>query len=132
MNSGWPRSHDVEWAILFLVTVGTFELFAPSRRRRDYRKRDMDTYKPLWPKIAATVAVLAFLYPLSIGPACWVSSRIDAGGTLLGTVYYPLLWLSVRSPETIGDRMQWYVELGALDGWTWVLTDDGSIEWVGD
>lgn len=87
--------------------------------------------KPIWPKIVVTVFVLLpVLYAASIGPACWISSRINVGGRLIATIYYPLLWLSVRSPEPIGNFVGWYVRLGALEDWAWILSGDRSIEWA--
>ena len=69
-----------------------------------------------WATVMLTVLVL---YVLSIGPACWISSRTDAGGSTLSVVYRPLTWGMSRS-ERIADAVSWYSKLGAADDWGWV------------
>jgi hypothetical protein len=75
-----------------------------------------------------TVALVAVLvgYPLSIGPACWISSRAQAGESLVSTVYRPLRW-GMKQSEQIASAINWYSKLGSANdyswfsenGWTW-------------
>jgi hypothetical protein len=90
----------------------------------------------------ALLAVLA-AYPLSFGPACWITSRADRGSGLLPIVYWPILksmsWQeghdhASRPPE--GDNWEngsnsaslrhslfsWYAEVGAKEGAHWLYT----------
>src|SRR5690348_15603930 len=69
----------------------------------------------------ATVAVVALLlYPLSFGPACWITSRLDRGADLLPVIYRPLTWgMSAESDTRISRAIMWYAELGAADNWQW-------------
>ncbi len=89
----------------------------------------------------ATVVVLVLvLYPLSFGPACWISGRLGCGASLLPKIYGPLIdsmrigeekerwqcaaysWAEGR-PEKVpvvpDGRMAWYAGLGAPAGWHW-------------
>jgi hypothetical protein len=61
----------------------------------------------------ATVVVVAVLmYPISFGPACWVSLRKNAGGRLVGAVYYPILWMAFE--KNLATRpVFWYMTAGA-------------------
>jgi hypothetical protein len=68
----------------------------------------------------ATVGLaVVVLYVLSIGPACWISSRANAGGSAVAVVYRPLTW-GMSHSERITDAVSWYSKLGAADGWGWV------------
>jgi hypothetical protein len=75
----------------------------------------------------ATVLVVAGLaYPLSVGPACWASSRIGIGTDLVSIVYKPLF--ANRLPY-VADCLDRYSRLGAPEHWTWqhivmIPTDD--------
>ena len=76
-----------------------------------------------------TVALVAVLagYPLSFGPACWLSSRTDLGAGSLSFIYRPLLWAMGRNVAAYSafDR---YSRLGAQEGWRWWL-DENSDNW---
>lgn len=92
---------------------GPITLFCESRRFR-------------W----ATVILFAVLigYPLSFGPACWVSSYSDFGSEFIPIVYRPLLWTfedsegDVDNPTATGRILQRYSEFAARTGWTWAVT----------
>ncbi len=86
----------------------------------------------------ATVVVLVGLsgYPLSMGPACWISSRMDTGAGIVTIAYQPINWIrdcpvdsnsAVEGIEGILDR---YSQFGAADGWCWriCIGDDGRVE----
>ena len=77
----------------------------------------------------ATVILLAVLigYPVSFGPACWVSSYSEFGSELLPIVYRPLLWTfedlegDFDNPTATGRILQRYSEFAARRGWTWAV-----------
>ena len=78
----------------------------------------------------ATVVVVTVLvgYPLSLGPACWISSYSDFGPQFIPTLYRPLVWTFGHAPEdfddppAIGKILQWYSLLAARRGWDWVCS----------
>ncbi|HEY2253667.1 MAG TPA: hypothetical protein VGH74_21485, partial [Planctomycetaceae bacterium] len=73
-----------------------------------------------------TVVVVLVGYPLSFGPACWISSRINKGKSdLVPVAYRPMTWSMSRS-ETIANALKGYAQLGSASGWAWVeRQDDG-------
>ena len=75
----------------------------------------------------ATVVLVVLLvgYPLSMGPACWLSSRTSVGASMVSVAYRPLLWLA--RAERIAVTIGWYSELGSKYGWSWV--NDGGWTW---
>src|SRR6476646_6642480 len=66
-----------------------------------------------------TVVVVAILvaYPLSFGPACWITSRCECGTPLVTTVYRPVLRLWLASPGGLGGAVHWYACALARDSW---------------
>ena len=73
-----------------------------------------------WATVVVVVALLA--YPLSFGPACWLTSRTGVGVRLIPAIYRPLIWASLangRGATSIGAVLVWYTELGASKGWGW-------------
>jgi hypothetical protein len=71
-----------------------------------------------------TVALVAVLvgYPLSFGPACWITSRTNVGASAVSTAYRPATWGMSRSSR-IADAVSWYSELGSAEAWKWHNTD---------
>ena len=71
----------------------------------------------------ATVVVVAVLvaYPLSFGPACWISSRIGRGkGFVVDAVqlvYQPMLRLGCEGPDSVRRGIEWWVTLDAKPNW---------------
>ena len=88
---------------------------------RENRKRPGATF---W-ATAALAAALA--YPVSFGPACWISSRCNRGERFVSLAYRPIARLL---PRERGDSsraapvIRWYSRLGARDGWEWILVAD--------
>jgi hypothetical protein len=74
----------------------------------------------------ALVAVLVG-YPLSFGPACWISSRANAGETGVSIVYRPVAWGMPRI-EFVGAAVDWYSRVIAAPGWYWSPASD-ALEW---
>jgi hypothetical protein len=81
----------------------------------------------------ATVVVVVLLigYPLSIGPACWITSRLGFGDEFVSTAYQPIL-RAVKTAEgsPLDDALMWYAYLGAPEDWVWgsisVADDSGE------
>lgn len=79
--------------------------------------------KPGWVNWTAVVLVaLPVLYVASLGPACWIGTRIDSddygmdGDPVVNGivfVYRPLLVAVLRAPQVISKAFEWYVGLGA-------------------
>jgi hypothetical protein len=91
-----------------------------------------------WIAVALLVALVA--YPISFGPACWITSRADRGQNLLPVMYWPILKLlccnevhdlAARHPQN-GERekgvdgfslkrgpLWWYAEVGPSEGAHW-------------
>ena len=69
-----------------------------------------------------TVALLAvlLLYPLSLGPACWLSSQFMAGSSVVTTTYRPILVVaSLDVNPTVKKWIEWYSQMAARRGWRW-------------
>ena len=69
-----------------------------------------------WATVAVVVGLLA--YPLSFGPACWISSRLNAGAETVSIVYRPLTW-GMSHSERAFNAMSCYSGFGAAKGWAW-------------
>jgi hypothetical protein len=73
----------------------------------------------------ATVVVVVVLlgYPLSFGPACWITSHVHPGNDFInrvpwiGRFYWPILVLAWHV-EAAWDFVMWYSTVGAKTGWT--------------
>lgn len=83
--------------------------------------------------VSAILLAVLLGYPLSFGPACWISSRLDVGSRLVTVAYRPITWgLSENYDGRLDGAIRWYARLGAADnGWDWwnVLNDGGEWEW---
>ncbi len=80
--------------------------------------------------IAVALVVVLAAYPLSFGPACWITSRAEHGAELVPIVYRPVTWgLSVGSTSVLDRVILWYARIGAARGWSWqVVLNDRSME----
>ena len=65
----------------------------------------------------ALVVVLA--YPLSLGPACWITSRTNSGAGMIPVIYRPIV-------SCLSSRKMWlrraiarFSDVGAAQGWRW-------------
>lgn len=84
--------------------------------------------KARWRLVALTV-LSPVLYVASFGPACWISSYCNAGGTFVVTIYKPIVfmifrsttWTTVPVARRMHDLARYcmveYVWLGRRDGW---------------
>ena len=69
--------------------------------------------------IVALVAVLVG-YPLSFGPACWITSRTNVGVSAVPIVYRPITWgLSSEYAWRLDQTIRWYADIGAEPDWIW-------------
>ena len=69
-----------------------------------------------WITVALVAVVLAG-YPLSFGPACWISSRAAWGDGFVDFLYQPILRQSCSEVELIRDSVRWYAALAAAPDW---------------
>jgi hypothetical protein len=69
----------------------------------------------------ATVALVVLLvgYPLSIGPACWVSSHLGCGSSAASLIYGPAIRACGHGPNFVAKSVAWYSVAGAAEGWNW-------------
>ncbi len=83
----------------------------------------------------ATIVVVAVLigYPLSFGPACWITSRTDVGASAIPIIYLPLTWaMSPNSDDTATNRIStWYAKVRAAEDWEWGPVHDPAGRHVG-
>ncbi len=95
----------------------------------------MTDRKKLTPGFWITVALVVVLvgYPLSFGPACWITSHLDRGADLVPVVYRPLTWAMSPGSETMFNRVSsWYALVGAAENWMWgAAWDPASERFVG-
>jgi hypothetical protein len=75
------------------------------------------------------------MYPASLGPSCWLSSRFG-GKKVVTAVYRPLTWTAeITESEILQHGIQWYSTAGAADGWYWMslwhsdLAGPEVVEW---
>jgi hypothetical protein len=84
---------------------------------------------------AVVVALLVVGYPLSFGPACWISSRAQPSGRIVSAAYRPILRLWIDGPDWVKIVLANYVDIGArsssnlsVDFW---VTDPPEINFLG-
>src|SRR5262245_59665927 len=81
-----------------------------------------------WCVVAVTIPLL---FVLSVGPACWVSSRFG-GAKLVTIAYRPVTFVAeVTASDGLMDAIQWYSQLGSSDFHLWSFSPDqpGHAEW---
>jgi len=75
-----------------------------------------DRKKPgtaFWATVAVVVALIG--YPLSLGPAVWLTARGYFRDSAVQSFYMPVLW-SVAQAEVLEDAVVWWGSLGVPDG----------------
>jgi hypothetical protein len=88
-----------------------------------------------WKKIGVTfwgvLSVVLALYPLSFGPACWISSHSRRGASVVSIVYQPLFNIWWSGAPGIQDVVEWYGSACANDGWDVGLPefDGNGLRW---
>lgn len=105
-----PSIHNAVVAVV-LVAFGVWLAVRILNRRETWAKRT-----------GVILLVLLLGYPLSLGPACWISSRIRWGNQIVSWIYRPLApereWWMKEEP-LLHRVIDWYSELGAAKGWGW-------------
>jgi hypothetical protein len=66
-----------------------------------------------WPIVLLGITLL---YPLSFGPACWISQRTGANGAVVSAVYQPVLQVACRSPLAVATCVLNYAQWGMHPG----------------
>ena len=66
-----------------------------------------------------TVAAVAVLvgYPLSFGPACWITSRANLSQNLVNVAYQPILWGFDHGPDWLRCRIHDYADFASVGLW---------------
>lgn len=70
-----------------------------------------------WTTVVLAAALVG--YPLSFGPACWMTSWFRCGERTITTVYHPIVWTRLNGPVIIDSAIDWYSQVGARKGWGW-------------
>jgi hypothetical protein len=68
--------------------------------------------------ITVSLVVVVVGYPLSLGPACWITSRMNSGASTVSMAYRPVTW-GMSQSERIAAALGWYCRLGSAIGWEW-------------
>jgi hypothetical protein len=78
--------------------------------------RNMNHRERLSKRMAVALIVVLAAYPLSLGPACWISSLTGRGNGAVSAIYEPLIF---DGPKFASRGFQWYSQWGAEKGWYW-------------
>jgi hypothetical protein len=113
VDNGWLAFFDAAFPIVGVA----FAVFCIWLAVRIVNRREK------WAKRTALALVLAMVYPLSFGPACWITSRTNIATRAVSVIYRPLTWTSagplLSRPDRIGTVLRSYSRLLANDGWAW-------------
>ena len=89
-----------------------------------------------WAKwLLAILIGLPTFYVVSVGPACWISSRTQSGDSMVSTIYGPLELVCSEFSFT-KKAFNWYSQIAAAKDWEWFLErwqdfgTDGSDQWL--
>jgi hypothetical protein len=65
-----------------------------------------------------TVALVAVLvaYPLSVGPACWIATRIDGGENAWNIAYRPIVVALLSCSDDLYDAVEGFLLRGVPEG----------------
>ncbi len=74
-----------------------------------------------------TVIVTVAIYPASFGPACWISSRLNVGASVVSAMYAPITWnfgdaFGRQPTPIIGVALCRYGDLCAAPHWFWLTS----------
>jgi hypothetical protein len=90
-----------------------------------------------WAKRTALgLTIVLVFYPLSLGPACWITSRLQRGEGIVTAAFRPIMWtVSDDSTNSFRRLVFWYSALGSDDPrWGWFRYSDpmspsGKTDW---
>jgi hypothetical protein len=69
----------------------------------------------------AVVLLVALAYPVSLGPACWISSWTDWAPSVVTTAFQPLMRAGYRISPSTFRWASWYSRLLAAKNWFWFI-----------
>jgi hypothetical protein len=84
--------------------------------------RSVNNRKRWAKRTALALIVVLVAYPLSLGPACWISSHTGCGKEIVSAIYEPLIF---DSPQFASRGFERYSQLAAAKGWYWRLMSGG-------
>ena len=80
--------------------------------------------------LAGSVLAVLVIYPLSFGPACWISERTESDGKILSSVYGPLMRVAFRN-QTIADLTVRYMMCGVRRNSEFLLNSEHrTVRWT--
>ena len=91
-----------------------------------------DRKKPGWAFWATVVVVVALVaYPLSFGPACWISSRTGRGARVVSAAYQPIfrIWWT-HSTRGLGRAVAWYAYAVSDENWCIYFYPKSGYTWA--
>jgi hypothetical protein len=79
-----------------------------------------------WAKWTAAGLSVVVAYPLSFGPACWISSRTGTGAVIVSIAYQPVIRIIFEpsAPDLVVSSIMKYAELLSAPGWMFSYTGD--------
>ena len=76
--------------------------------------------KSVWVWIVGLLIGMPTLYFASFGPACWITTRMSGGSSVIPFFYQQPMSSVSSSSERLAVALRWYAVIGAADGWYWV------------
>jgi hypothetical protein len=74
------------------------------------------------------VVVMLVVYPLSLGPVCWITCQMERGEGLVAVIYRPILWTVSDNPAQLSRRwVFWYAALFSEPHWGWYRYTDPKV-----
>jgi hypothetical protein len=89
-------------------------------RLREFQEQPMTSRKKPGVAFWATVALVVVIvgYPLSFGPACWISSHFaNDESAFVSAAYRPIFWLYVHGHRQCASAIDRIAGFGASPGW---------------
>ena len=87
-----------------------------------------------WAKWTAVAMGVVLAYPLSLGPACWISSQTGRGDELVSAAYRPLVHVASHNRNSMRTLL-WYARVGSPSHWGWLTVTLPSrqleLRWTG-
>ena len=84
---------------------------------------------------ALALIAASILYPISVGPACWVASytgRASIERQAVAVVYYPLIDCSIFGPPPLANALKWWMHLCSGCEWAWFNDTPGRFDFISD
>jgi len=82
-----------------------------------------------WAKWLVIVVAATLAYPLSFGPACWITTRIDLGASSIQVIYRPIYSTMSYAPVPISSAIRWYVNALSANNWLLGIGEDDKWTW---